>query len=169
MRKLIIALSAALMLLLGLVPAHAIGKQHFATNAITLTNQQNPDEHQKVVLYVNMHDLTQQFQAIFNYDTDEGPCGAARIYIENVTLWGQRSDTGQWFIDAETNPQRWYSVGGTSCPGDDLFINTPWNHYLCKNFQTEAVFKIDWGLPANNIGPMLYKFSDVAYSPNGSC
>jgi hypothetical protein len=112
---------------------------------------------------VNRHDLTFDSEALFNYDTDEGPCDGARVYVDYLKLWWRGQPGDPWQLEVSTNPDTWFGTGGNACPDADRFTSTDWGLHRCGYFYTETRLKVDWGMPNGNITPPLIRTSGVAH------
>lgn len=151
MKKIIVGMAMALFLVVSASPASA--RQHFSAHGYTLVNPVDSNEDQQVVVYINQNDLSpHKYQAVFNYDTDQGPCRAAQVYITHVWLKWRQDSADSWQTISTITPQSWYGTSGDTCPGSDQFVSSPFVEEPALNgcFQAEATFTEDWGQPHNN-------------------
>lgn len=158
LRKLL-ALTALLLVVAS--PAEAVGKQHYASTGFIIHNTVDSSEQQKIVVYGNQSDFTLDTQAIFNYETDEGPCDAASVYVSTIILWWRQHAGDNWTIISRTDPSVWQPTQGDTCNAVDRFMSSPFVGYRCGQFQAEAIFRIGWGQPHGNTSAFLTKDSDV--------
>jgi hypothetical protein len=141
--------------------ASAIGRQHHGATGYVLHNSLDGAEEQKVVVYGNQSDFSLDTQAVFNFETDEGPCDAARVYVSTVLLFHRNDSGDNWSIISRTDPGVWKGVGGNTCASSDEFVSSPFVGYRCGQFQAEAIFRVDWGSPHDNITGFLTRDSVV--------